>query len=146
MNKPNYEYLTLIQGVINRLSNNSFVVKGWSITLTAAILAIAGTLSSNKTFNSHMFFWLNAASLLVFLWLDSYFYYNELKYRKTYDYARDMSKFNPSHLFDLNPNLLISEEEDNKISVRMSTLKERAVYPIYLSQLLFIGFIYFYLL
>ena len=32
-------YLELIQNVITRMANNSFMLKGWAITLVAAIFA-----------------------------------------------------------------------------------------------------------
>lgn len=34
------KHLEFIQGVIARLANNSFLLKGWSVTLVAAILAL----------------------------------------------------------------------------------------------------------
>ena len=34
-------HLGFIQGVINRLGSNSFLLKGWSITLVAACFALA---------------------------------------------------------------------------------------------------------
>jgi hypothetical protein len=37
---PNPEHLSLLQGVINRLAGNSFALKGWSVTLVSALLAL----------------------------------------------------------------------------------------------------------
>lgn len=37
------KHLEFIQGVINRHNSNSFMLKGWTITITAAIFALAGT-------------------------------------------------------------------------------------------------------
>ena len=36
-------HLDTLQGVINRLSQNSFAIRGWSVTLTSAILAFSST-------------------------------------------------------------------------------------------------------
>lgn len=36
-----FKYLEFIQGNIARMSNNSFLLKGWSVTLVAAILALS---------------------------------------------------------------------------------------------------------
>lgn len=33
--------LEMIQGIVNRMSSNSFTLKGWSITLVAAIFALS---------------------------------------------------------------------------------------------------------
>lgn len=37
---PDPEHLSLVQGVINRLAGNSFALKGWSVTLVSALLAL----------------------------------------------------------------------------------------------------------
>jgi len=139
---PNSDYLALIQGVISRMANNSFLVKGWSITLTAALLAVGGSLSSNAGFDKYLFFIVNTACLFVFIWLDSYFYYNEKKYRELYDYARDMSRFKVEHLYDLNPNLIMSEASDKNLKVRLNVIKSSAVYPLYFLQLVLTCIIY----
>jgi len=41
-------YLTFMQGIITRLSGQSFQLKGWSITLVSAILAVAGTVKLDR--------------------------------------------------------------------------------------------------
>jgi hypothetical protein len=41
--KVNEKYLDHIQAVISRHNSNSFMIKGWTITICTAILAIAGT-------------------------------------------------------------------------------------------------------
>jgi len=38
-NKP--KHLEFIQGVINRLSTNSFLLKGWSVVLVSALFALS---------------------------------------------------------------------------------------------------------
>jgi hypothetical protein len=35
------KHLELVQGVINRMAGNSFILKGWSVTLTSALFALA---------------------------------------------------------------------------------------------------------
>lgn len=36
-------HLTMIQGIVNRLSQNSFLLKGWSVVLVSALLAVAAS-------------------------------------------------------------------------------------------------------
>ncbi|EHH1106548.1 hypothetical protein QTV35_004557 [Vibrio parahaemolyticus] len=139
---PNSDYLALIQGVISRMANNAFLIKGWSITLTAALLAVVGSLSSSGSLDKNLFFIVNSACLLGFIWLDAYFYYNEKKYRELYDYARDMSRFKIEDLYNLNANLVIPEANDTNIKVRLGAIKSTAVYPVYLMQLILIFVIY----
>ena len=35
------KHLEFIQNVINRMNSNSFLIKGWAVTLIAAIFALA---------------------------------------------------------------------------------------------------------
>lgn len=44
MSEINEKHLEFIQDVINRHNSNSFKIKGWSITITAAIFALTGTI------------------------------------------------------------------------------------------------------
>lgn len=39
-------HLGFVQNVINRLGNNSFLIKGWTVALTAAIFALANSKSN----------------------------------------------------------------------------------------------------
>lgn len=72
-------HLPLIQGVINRMGNNSFLVKGWTVTLVAAIFALAATGS-----NQH-FILIALIPIVVFWFLDSYYLKQEKLYRELYN-------------------------------------------------------------
>lgn len=41
MDDNKVKHLEMIQAVINRMAQNSFLLKGWSVVLTAAIFALA---------------------------------------------------------------------------------------------------------
>lgn len=74
-------YLELIQNVITRMANNSFMLKGWAITLVAGIFALASK-DSDKSF------FLIAYIPVVLFWLmDSYYLQQERLYRKLYNNA-----------------------------------------------------------
>ena len=62
------KHLEIIQGVISRMSNHSFLVKGWSITLASGIVAAVATQSFDHSFI--LFAYFTAAS---FWSLDGYF-------------------------------------------------------------------------
>ncbi|SCK11746.1 hypothetical protein YW7DRAFT_00659 [Streptomyces sp. AmelKG-E11A] len=76
------KHLEFIQAVVTRLGNNSFLLKGWAIALTAAILALS----------AGRFSWQIALSgiipLLGFWFLDSYFLRQERLFRTLYEDAR----------------------------------------------------------
>lgn len=77
-------YLQIIQGVINRLANNSFLLKGWSITLVSVIVAL-GANNSEKIFMLLAFF-----PGLAFWILDGYFLSQEKRYRNLYELVAKM--------------------------------------------------------
>lgn len=78
------KHLEIIQGVINRLGHDSFLIKGWSMTILAAgivFIARSGTLSE----------WIILTFLVPvagFWILDGYFLWQERLFRKVYDDVR----------------------------------------------------------
>ncbi len=76
------KHLEMIQVVINRMANNSFLLKGWSVTLTAALFALAAK-GSNPVFI--LLAWVPA---LMFWGLDGYYLRQERLFRKIYDKVR----------------------------------------------------------
>lgn len=72
-------HLTFIQGVINRMGQNSFLLKGWSITVVAALFALAAQ-GANKHFVLIAYF-----PAFMFWLLDAYFLYQERLFRKLYE-------------------------------------------------------------
>ncbi len=81
-----HTHLQFIQNVINRLSHNSFLLKGWTVVLVSALFA----LSSQGAAQSFIYIALLPA--LVFWGLDGFFLGTEWKYRKLYDYVRQLSE------------------------------------------------------
>lgn len=75
-------HLEMIQGVVNRLSHNSFLLKGWSVVLISALFALAA--SSSKTY----FIYLAYFPLIAFWVLDGYFLWQERLFRALYDHVR----------------------------------------------------------
>lgn len=76
------KHLEFIQGVINRLSTNSFLLKGWSVVIVSALFA----LSANKS--NALFVILAFIPATVFWGLDGYFLSIERIYRKHYERVR----------------------------------------------------------
>jgi hypothetical protein len=78
---PNIEHLKLIQAVVTRMAGNSFLLKGWSVTLIAGLSALA------KAQSDRSFAWIALGVVIVLALLDSYFLCLERAYRKLYDDA-----------------------------------------------------------
>ena len=76
------KHLELVQGVINRMANNSFMLKGWAVTLVAGIFALAGK-DTDK-----LYFLVAYIPVLVFWGLDAYYLLQERLYRSLYDKVR----------------------------------------------------------
>jgi hypothetical protein len=72
------KHLEMIQNVINRMASNSFVFKGWSVTILAGLSAFA-TRDANKKLLLVAFF----ATLLLWA-IDAYYLSLERKYRELY--------------------------------------------------------------
>lgn len=81
-NDAELKHLEFIQSVIARLANNSFLLKGWSVTLVAAILAL--TVRDSSIYP--MFLALFPA--LVFWGLDAFYLAQERHFRKMHEDAR----------------------------------------------------------
>ncbi len=79
------KHLEMIQGIINRMARNSFLLKGWSVTLISALVVLA-----NKDSNQYLIY-LAYFPCLVFWSLDGYFLWQERMYRKLYQKVATMS-------------------------------------------------------
>ena len=76
------KHLELISNVIARMANNSFVLKGWSVTLMVALFALSKT-------NINYKITLIALFLIFMFWiLDAYFLSQEQLFRAIYDEVR----------------------------------------------------------
>ena len=79
-------HLEMIQAVITRMAGNSFLIKGWSVTLVAALFALAAA-KTNKSF-----VYLSYFPAFMFWALDAYFLRQERLFRKLYDHVRMSDK------------------------------------------------------
>jgi len=93
MDKFFVEELKIIQDIINRMASNSFLIKGWSITLVVATLLLKG----NKYQVLIAFI-----PLLVFWFLDAYFLWQERMYRELYKWVVANRLKTDEYLFDMN--------------------------------------------
>lgn len=82
----------LIQEVIKRQANNSFQIKGWTVTLI--VVALIFRSSDFQLFGAFI-------PLLGFWGLDAYFLRQEKQYRLLYDWVREHRPETDEYLFDL---------------------------------------------
>jgi hypothetical protein len=76
------KHLEFIQNTITRMSTNSFIIKGWSITIITALFAYSAKDSNNEyaylAYFVAPFFW----------YLNAFFLLQERRYRELYDEVR----------------------------------------------------------
>jgi len=100
-----------IQSTIRRMSFNSFLIKGWTITLVVVTLLLKGT--EEQVLIAFI-------PLLVFWFLDSYFLWQEKMYRKLYDWVIANRMKTDEHLFDMNA-YRFKDDVDSKPRIMFST-------------------------
>lgn len=81
-----HKHLEFIQGAINRMAGNLFLLKGWTITLIAALVALA-TKDSND-----LYFLIAYIPAVMFWALDGYFLAQERRFRSLYDDVRQLDE------------------------------------------------------
>lgn len=80
-----HKEIDLIQSVINRLAHNSFLLKGWTITIIVAVLAF--TKDTLVTNDITYFSLILLIPLVVFWYLDAFFLHKEKCYIKLYNWV-----------------------------------------------------------
>ena len=91
------KHLEMIMTVIERMGNNSFLIKGWSITLVSAIFVVA-IQSKEKTFALWTLF-----PALIFWLLDAFYVRQERLLRTLYDYVRTINEKKIDFSMDTSP-------------------------------------------
>ena len=81
------KHLEFIQGVINRMAGNLFFLRGWTITLIAALIALFV-----KDTNSNYIIYFLLVLVLVFWLLDGYFLSQERLFRALYNHVRKLDE------------------------------------------------------
>ena len=85
--------IDISQDIIKRMAFNSFMIKGWTITLVVVALLLKG--AKHQVLIAFI-------PLLVFWFLDAYFLWQERMYRKLYDWVISNRLKTEEHLFDMN--------------------------------------------
>src|SRR6266853_1626382 len=80
------KHLEFIQSAVGRMASNLFLLKGWTITLIAALFALAAK-DSDKTY-----FFIAYLPALMFWALDGYFLSQERRFRALYDHVRKLDE------------------------------------------------------
>lgn len=125
------KHLEITQGVINRLANNSSLIKGWSMTiLAAAVLFIAKNNSSYSAYLTLSFI----IPVISFWILDGYFLWQERLFRGVYNDIRKQENTN----FEMN---ILKQLEKPKNKWHNATFSI-TLNIFYTTEILFIGAVF----
>jgi hypothetical protein len=93
-----HKEIDLIQACISRMAHNSFLIKGWAISIVAVVLALVGKGEVTNSIG-----WIVLIPLVSFWYLDGFFLQTERRYRKLYSWVlKERKDGNDELLYDLN--------------------------------------------
>lgn len=79
MKETKSKHIDIVQSTISRMAQNSFAIKGWTITILVGLFVFL----QNDEFRSNIFIYLIP---IIFFWLlDSYYLWQERLFRKLYN-------------------------------------------------------------
>jgi len=94
-----HKEIDLIQNCISRMAQNSFLIKGWTLTVVTVVLALM-----EKNIDPIYLCLVLFIPLMAFWYLDAFFLQTEKMFRKLYEWVIEARpKNNFSLLYDLNP-------------------------------------------
>jgi len=79
------KYLEFIQQIIARMNSNSFHIKGWSVTIVSALLAVYASTKNTNLIVIGVF------PTLIFWFMDAYYLTQERRFRGLYNDAANLS-------------------------------------------------------
>jgi hypothetical protein len=91
------KHLEFIQSTVGRMASNLFLLKGWTITLVAALFALAARDSER------VYFLIAYLPTLMFWALDGYFLSQERRFRALYDHVRGLDESQIDFAMDTSP-------------------------------------------
>lgn len=124
MSDEKMKHLEMIQNIITRMANNSFLLKGWVVTLLAGIFA----LSWNQ--DGFLHYLLVYIPVFMFWFLDAYYLKQERLYRGLYDQVRQTS--NTSISFSMVPPLISTNNSYSYMNVLFSKTEAGFYIPLML--------------
>ncbi len=86
MEKSKLKHIDIVQSTITRLAKNSFLIKGWTITLLTGLLVF---LSKHGITDKFVYYIIFLLPIGIFWILDSYYLWQERLFRGLYDRITD---------------------------------------------------------
>lgn len=121
-NQEKLKHMEMIQMVINRLANNSFLVKGWTITISLAGFGLFVSKAQS------VFLTLILFAVLIFWVLDAYYLRRERLFRKLYESLADSPKKPQKNIKPLSMDISKFESDVASILIVMFSFPTVLVY------------------
>lgn len=126
------EELKMVQDIIKRMAGNSFLLKGWTVTLVVATFLFK--LETKVWYH----FLLAIIPTLFFWYLDAFFLRQERMYRKLHDWIKDNRVTTNDSLFDMN-----ATRFSDQVDSTLNTATSSTIFWFYFSiMVLVLGFAY----
>ena len=132
--------IDLIQGCINRMAHNSFVIKGWTISLVAVVLALLP-----ENFDIRLLCILGGIVCGCFWYLDAYFLKMERLYRWKYEWIIEKRLDTNKFLYDLTPtnkDMWLEKRQEEGEPCVIKVMFSTTLIPIYLPVILLCLFMF----
>ena len=94
--------IEIIQDIIKRMASNSFMIKGWTISLVVVTLLLRGSKCQSL---------IAFIPIILFWCLDAYFLSQERLYRKLYNWVIENRMKTDRYLFDMNVDRFKDKEQ-----------------------------------
>ena len=123
------KHLEFIQNIITRMASNSFLLKGWAITIVTALIA----LSIDK--NNYRYFIVANFPIIIFWLLDAYYLKQERLFRHLYNEVRKKNKS------EIDFSMPVKSEKENYFKVLFSF----TIRTFYIGSIITVILIYFFI-
>tara|TARA_R110002072_G_scaffold59514_1_gene151490 strand:- start:85771 stop:86181 length:411 start_codon:yes stop_codon:yes gene_type:complete len=125
MSDKKFKHLDYIHNTINRMSANSFLIKGWTISIVSILFIFTDDELNDK------FLMITILAVIIFWYLNGFFLQQERKFRALYDKVRIL----PESEIDFS--MSTKEFKNGRYSL-LSGIVGKTIWPLYLSLIIMI--------
>lgn len=125
MSDKTFKHLDYIHNTINRMSNSSFLIKGWTISVVSILFIFSDDKMNGR------FLLIAIIAVLIFWYLNGFFLQQERKFRALYDKVRKLSEN------EIDFSMSTDDFKKGKYSL-LSGIFGKTIWPLYVAILIMI--------
>ena len=115
--------IDLLQGCITRMAQNSFIIKGWTLTIIVAVVAL---LPQKVSLSQPSIRWICMICIAAFFVLDSYNIFLERCYRVKYDWVVAYRSLSDFMFLDMSPKKRPEFKDNGEVGLERFSLCKSA--------------------